>query len=197
MQELSHFGFHSYTDKFIMKRLLFMLTALCIGMIIAPTDLLAQEKVDRPFEINISGGGPQWMLGSVGGAKTTYSLMAEIKYTPIKWISIGIIGGMHDSSPNNDSPIEKGEQRIDSKTSIDCNLMLMLYGNWYTGEKIRVYSGIGYGTMGGYVDSYNRPSHGFQFTPVGVSYGSRFYGFAELGMGWMYCPARAGIGFKF
>ena len=41
------------------------------------------------------------------------------------------------------------------------------------------------------------PAHGFQLTPIGVSYGNRFFGFAELGMGWMFYPARAGIGIRF
>ena len=66
-----------------------------------------------------------------------------------------------------------------------------------TRERINIYSGVGYGTMGGYVNGDGRPSHGFQFTPIGVSYGKRFFGFAELGTGWMFFPVRAGIGYRF
>ena len=64
-------------------------------------------------------------------------------------------------------------------------------------ESFRLYSGVGFGTMGGYVKGDGHPSHGFQFTPVGLSYGKRFYGFAELGMGWMFSLSRAGIGIRF
>ena len=158
--------------------------------------VMAQEKVERPFEINLSYGGPQAMLGFVGGAHTTFSAMAEVKYTPNKWVSIGLVGGLHDKSRSSSlGPVEEGEQV--EGTSYDTNLMINVYGNWLTKKHLRLYSGVGYGTMGGYVNGDGSPSHGFQFTPVGVSFGKVLYGFAELGMGWMYCPARAGVGVRF
>ena len=168
----------------------------CLFLMLSACVLNAQDKVERPAEINIGFGGPHAMLGMVGGARTTFSAMLEVKYTPIKWVSIGIVGGIHDHSRGSDlGPLEEGE--VDPGTSYEGNLMLNIYGNWLTRKHLRLYSGIGYGTMGGYVNWNYRPSHGFQFTPIGVSYGKAFYGFAELGMGWMYCPARAGIGFRF
>lgn len=98
-----------------------------------------------------------------------------------QWVSFGLLGGLHDHT--------------DGKC--DYNLMLTVYGNWLTRERVRLYSGAGYGTMGGYVNGEGRPSFGFQVTPVGVSYGKRLFGFAEIGTGWMFCPARAGIGYGF
>lgn len=154
----------------------------------------AQEL--RRFEIGISGGGPGWMIGFVGGAESHFSLIGEFKYTPVKWISLGLMGGIHDRQPGQDD-YSPEEHNPGASTSYDCNLMLMLYGNWFTRERINIYSGVGYGTMGGYVNGDGRPSHGFQFTPIGVSYGKRFFGFAELGTGWMFFPVRAGIGYRF
>lgn len=169
---------------------------LFVIFVLAPVSIFAQEKVEKPIEVNISYGGPQAMLGWVGGAHTTFSAMLEVKYTPIKWVSIGLVGGLRDKSRGTYlGPVEEGE--LETGTSYDTNLMLNIYGNWLTKKHLRLYSGIGYGTMGGYIDSDYRPSHGFQFIPIGLSYGRTFYGFAELGMGWMYCPARAGIGIRF
>ena len=165
-------------------------------LVLFPVSIFAQDKVEKPVEVNISYGGPQAMLGWVGGANTTFSAMLEVKYTPIKWVSIGVVGGLRDNSRGaSPGPLEEGE--VDPGTSYEFNLMLNVYGNWLTRKHLRLYSGIGYGTMGGYVDADYRPSHGFQFIPIGVSYGRTFYGFAELGMGWMYCPARVGIGIRF
>lgn len=171
--------------------------AIAVLLALVSTVLSAQTQHKHEFEVNLSAGGPGWMLGAVGGAGTTFSLMGEVKYTPIKWVSIGLAGGIHNRKPvDSYKPVEKitGEQESDP---YDCNLMLMIYGNWLTREKVRLYSGIGYGTMGGYVDSDGRPSHGLQITPIGVAYGKRLFGFAELGTGWMFCPVRAGIGYRF
>lgn len=148
------------------------------------------------FEIGVSGGGPGWMLGTVGGTFGSFSLIGEVKYTPTKWVSIGLAGGIHDRQPGSDNYLP-GESNPMTSTTYDCNLMLTLYGNWFTSERVNIYSGVGFGTIGGYVDGDGHPSHGFQITPIGVSYGKRIFGFAELGTGWMFCPARAGIGFRF
>ena len=171
--------------------------AIAVLLALVSTVLSAQTQHKHEFEVNLSAGGPGWMLGAVGGAGTTFSLMGEVKYTPIKWVSIGLVGGIHNrKTGDNFKPVD-GVTEEQEPDSYDCNLMLMVYGNWLTREKVRLYSGIGYGTMGGYVDSDGRPSHGLQITPIGVAYGKRLFGFAELGTGWMFCPARAGIGFRF
>ena len=37
----------------------------------------------------------------------------------------------------------------------------------------------------------------YQLVPIGVTFGKRFYGFAEAGYGFQYQGGRAGIGWKF
>ena len=152
-----------------------------LGILLMSDYAFAQVQDNHKFEVGISIGGPDRMIGAVGIAKTSFSLMGDVKFTPVKWMSLGLTGGMH------------GRQN----KKYDYNLMFMVYGNWLTKEKFRLYSGVGYGVMAGYVNGAGKPSHGFQFTPVGVSYGKRFFGFAELGTGWMFFPARAGVGFRF
>lgn len=175
-----------------MRKLLFLIVLFCL----VPLAAVAQDVVEKPLEINLSYGGPHGMVGIDGGAKTTFSAVAEVRYTLSRWISVGLAGGLHDSSRSPSlGPLEEGEP--EPKTSYNCNLMLNVYANWLSRESFRLYSGVGYGTMGGYVDGDGSPSHGFQLTPVGLSYGRKFYGFAELGMGWMFSLSRAGIGFRF
>lgn len=161
-----------------------------------PAVMSAQTHQGHEIEANVSFGGPGWMIGNVGGAESHFSLIGEFKFTPVKWISLGLMGGIHDRQPGPDFYSPK-EHKTGASTTYDCNLMLMLYGNWFTRERINIYSGIGYGTLGGYVDGDGCPSHGLQLTPIGVSYGKRLFGFAELGTGWMFFPARAGIGYRF
>ena len=86
---------------------------LFVIFVLAPVSIFAQEKVVKPIEVNISYGGPQAMLGWVGGAHTTFSAMLEVKYTPIKWVSIGLVGGLRDKSRGADlGPVEEGELEI-------------------------------------------------------------------------------------
>ena len=186
-------GFHKGPLKLSDMRNFIVLFAF---LVLASVTMLAQDIVEKPVEINVSYGGPHGTIGMVGGAHTTFSAMLEVKYTPAKWISIGVVGGLHDHSRGASlPPLQEGEP--DPGTSYECNFMLNVYGNWLTRKHLRLYSGIGYGTIGGYVKGDGHPSHGFQLIPIGVSYGRTVYGFAELGMGWMYTPARAGIGIRF
>ena len=109
----------------------------CLFLMLSACVLKAQDKVERPVEINISYGGPHAMLGMVGGARTTFSAMLEVKYTPIKWVGIGIVGGLHDHSRGSDlGPLEEGE--VDPGTSYKGNLMLNIYGNWLVRKRHRI-----------------------------------------------------------
>ena len=180
--------------KEMMKKIIVALMALSASLSVA-----AQGN---NVEASLSVGGPAGMLGMTGGATSYVSGLAEVRYTPEKWLSLAVLGGIHDVHPGSSEPTYSPEEsKPGSESGIVCNLMLMGYINWYTGQKFKVYSGVGYGTMAGYVRSvaagWTKPSHGLQFVPVGVSFGSRVFGFAELGMGWAYFPARVGVGYRF
>lgn len=162
-------------------------------MFFISTGLSAQNKVDNPVEINVSAGGPGYILGLKGGRKSTFSATSEIKYTPVKWLSVGLSLGLHDLGNYVDAePAIEGEV----ERTYYFNTMLVFYGNWLTKKNLRMYSGIGYGTVNNRIDN-GHIYHGFQITPVGISFGNKVFGFAELGMGWMFFPARAGIGVRF
>ena len=181
-----------------MKRILVLL--------ICTATFITAYGQDYRWEASLSAGGGAGMIGTVGGARSYFSGIAEVRYTveDLKWLSFGLAGAIHDVSPSSgdvtDPTYSPEENDPKAKTTVVCNLMLMGYINWYTGEKFKIYSGIGYGNMGGYVKvrgGRTIPAHGPQFIPVGVTFGRRLYGMAELGMGYLYFPARIGIGYRF
>lgn len=148
--------------------------------------LYAQDLSDERPEIELSLGTSvtAWIPGGIGGnGFTGIPLMVDFKYAAGRWIALGVTGGLH-----------LGSSRSFWK---QFNAMGNLYGIWYKGEHFRVYSGVGYGNAAGFVTADGSPCFGFQFTPAGVSFGGRFFGYAELGAGWMFFPLRAGVGWRF
>lgn len=149
----------------------------------------APERNSR-FEVAAAFGGAGRPLGAVG-VKTTGTVSLDFFYTPVKWVSIGVGFGIHDF-------IKVGSTGDTGTASrhLHPNLMIYLRGNWYTGKRWRIYSLVGYPDIALYDRSYSAWS-GFQVTPIGVSFGSRVYGFAEIGTGYMYTPGRFGLGVRF
>lgn len=64
---------------------------------------------------------------------------------------------------------------------------------------VRLYSAAGLGVqflgIGKISEHHVLPC--FQTTPIGVNFGNRVYGLAELGLGMVYCGAKIGIGYRF
>ena len=139
------------------------------------------------FEVSVSLGGTGRPIGAAGNPSGHGSVMADVFYTPLKWFSVGVGVGLHNL--------------VDRPTDVTMNPNLMVYlrGNWYTGERFRVYSLVGWPEIPlmAIGDYWGFSWRTFQLTPVGVSYGRRLFGFAELGTGYMYTPVRAGIGYRF
>ena len=80
--------------------------------------------------------------------------------------------------------------------------------HWLNRKLVRMYSSFGMGVSvciskegdinhpAPAVVSYSL-SPAFQLNPVGITVGKRIYGFAEAGIGNVFCGGRAGIGFRF
>ena len=168
------------------KSILFILAILC-SVVVAG----AQEK-RGPFEVALGFGGPNRPIGAAAtepGVDPSYGTATlDLFYTPVKWVSVGVGVGIHDfiKKPN-------------SLPGTSPNLMFYLRGNWYTGRKFRVYSLVGYPEipLKKLGDYYGFSWRTFQISPLGISYGGRVYGFAEIGTGYMYTPGRFGIGMRF
>ncbi len=65
-------------------------------------------------------------------------------------------------------------------------------------KKVRVYSSVGLGL--GFYPGFKRCEAvcgEFQFNPVGVEVGRKWYGFGEIGVGTLYSGGRIGVGYQF
>ena len=102
------------------------------------------------------------------------------------------------------------ETRLKVAESFDSYLSAMasFRVNWFNRPAVRMYSYFGLGLS--YNHTYNDPIEGlgqgqrfnavkvaFQFTPIGVMYGGRFFGFAEIGAGHYFCGLALGAGYRF
>ena len=169
----------SYSRHIIVLYLLFS------AGIFVPSSAFGQEITDnKPVcEVALSTSYTAYMIGGVGGGFTGIPFMADFRIAAGRWVAFGVTGGFH----------------LGSSKSFwkQFNIMANLYGTWYNSEKFRVYSDIGYGNAAGMVTGDGMPAMGFQFTPVGLSFGRKFFGFTEIGAGWMYFPVRLGVGWRF
>lgn len=79
---------------------------------------------------------------------------------------------------------------------------------WYNRPSVRMYSYLGLGLAYNHnvCDPAGQPGAGtrvdsavmaFQFTPVGIQFGRRIFGFAEAGVGHYFCGMAVGAGYRF
>jgi len=203
-----------------MKKLLLLLLLAAM-----PAGLLAQEepaaiRVRRPFtpqhELRLTVGaypilpsmfdwegcadgifydrthrGPVYTSG-------TWSLSYDYRFK--KWFDLGLTfsyyGEYSRSYSNRDSSLV-GRNRAHAVT-----VMPMARFTWLNRRWVRMYSSLGLGATFGYgrFDTEgSRPENAmiaFQVTPVGISVGRSFFGFAEIGLG-AQGALMMGVGYRF
>ncbi len=117
-----------------------------------------------------------------------YSL--SYTYHDRKWLQYGghvVFGAMtqsrRDAYTNNE---------VENMDNYLLSVMPMVRFNWLYREKVQMYSSVSLGAVTDFEDLYVWGD----VTLVGCSFGRKFFGFAELGLG-MSGWARAGIGYRF
>ena len=120
------------------------------------TPCSAQSERGIGLEFLVSGGVGSFLImprmtdedhGDLG-----FSAAAELRYTPVKWITFGaLIGGYNNGTDDADKHVGVGFDII---------------FNWLNRNKFKVYSGMGYIIP----DSFE---NGIQFIPVGAAYGGK------------------------
>lgn len=96
----------------------------------------------------------------------------------------------------------KADAVTSERTGTDTGLFLYLVPqarfNWVRRDLVKMYSSIGVGVMAGYdLTKTGVIFPVFQLNPVGIEIGRKVFGFCELGIGFMYTGAMAGVGFRF
>ena len=148
----------------------------------------AQEQRDYSrFEVSASTG--LVMTGLPKGGKAS-SLPLEydltFAYFPKSWLSVGLSAG----------------NSFDAYFGGDFFVVITpaVKARWFRRSSFTAYSGIGYAIPihAERLKNWSQAWYeGFQYTPIGVTFGRSFYGLAELGFGPRYFPLRLGVGYRF
>ena len=174
-----------------MKRIILLPTLLVFLMLLPASTCHAQQE---------ESGFHSWQV-QVGGAYASPAFMsptplasvsAEVLYTPErhKWFSIGLTMSIPCvPAPTDGYASERFKHRMEDLAA-NGSYMLSFRGNWINRTGFSLYSEIA-GGLGVMIFP------AYQLVPIGVTFGKRFYGFAEAGYGFQYQGGRAGIGWKF
>ncbi|MBR1539522.1 MAG: hypothetical protein IJ636_08470 [Bacteroidales bacterium] len=174
-----------------MKKVLLIIIAVFSSL----SWVFGQESYSlRRVEMSIGiGGAPALTKNDIGHG--LWSAAIELKYSPVKWVSVGIMGGLYDWRESNYLSSASKQAEDTRKPSIKANAIVSVYGNWYTGRIVKVYSGFGIGTKN--KESESSIPVGLEFVPFGIAVGKTVYGFFDCCFGTMATPARLGVGFRF
>ena len=162
----------------------------CIALLamFSPVSLRAQEQRDfHRFEVSASTGLVLTGMPK-GGQASSVPLVYDLtfRYFPKSWLSVGLsVGNGHE--------VYFGEDFCAILTP-------SVKAHWFRRPSFSVYSGIGYAVPLQAERLKNWPKYwyeGFQYIPIGISFGRRVYGLAELGFGPRYFPLRLGVGYRF
>ena len=162
-----------------------------VGTLSAVTSLLlddwgyAESSLPRDFRIDMASTDtyltPRLFVGN-------YSL--SYTYQDRRWLQYGgkIVFG---ASTRWRKSAHTGE-KIDNLSYYSLSVMPSVRFNWFYREKVQLYSTISVGVITDFDEVYPWGD----LTLVGCSFGRKFFGFAEVGMG-MAGWLRAGVGYRF
>ena len=188
-----------------------------IGASVPEWSLIAKSRFCDGFGWgeNLDAYGPNdGKMGSIigkysGAVYSTGAVTAEFSYILKKWITFSAgIGYNHFWKDIYDG---YNDSRIGTAHAGAIYFMPLARFTYLSHRNVKLYSGLGIGTA--CYTGYNLedfPSCKFgdvadeaiftpmlQTIPFGVSFGNRFFGFSEIGMGSVWCGIRAGIGYRF
>lgn len=150
-----------------------------------------QKEYSR-FEVSLSAGyNMPLFYGDMGSNVPDYAkLMCEatFRYFPKSWLSVGLSAG-------NSHLVYEGK-------GVSVLVTPSIHFHWFRKPCFTAYSGISY-SLPTTADDWKDPAtrqywyNLFQYTPVGITFGRKLFGLAELGYGIRYYPIRLGIGYRF
>lgn len=122
---------------------------------------------------------------------TAGNIGAEFTWNAKKWF--GLAGGLYLTPFWADVVNAYTGQRSGIQTSLSVSALVTARFNYFNKPMVRIYSSIGLGLL---VDNSGLAPH-LQVVPIGVTFGKRVYGFAEVGLGSLYMGGNIGVGYKF
>lgn len=116
---------------------------------------------------------------------------SEFTWNIKKWLAV--CAGLHVTPFWRDRYDGYTRQRKSRSSSADLSGVVMVRFNYFNRQYVHLYSSIGAGLL--LYDWHVAPQ--IQLVPLGVSFGGRVFGFAELGAGTLFLGGNIGIGYQF
>lgn len=186
------------------------------ALLLAAGSVHAQEAVSHRFTVRagvgLPGAGTEYF--TQGTTKTTYGLEAiygdyisDLKATPAisleayytfnQWLRFGldVIYGTYENQVMNGITDQVSRERKGQSYIILPTASV----NYYQKGALNLYMalGVGAGYYSGFDNMENKLAFNVQFTPLGIEYGRKLFGFAEAGLGTAVSWVRGGIGYRF
>lgn len=146
------------------------------------------KNVESPFsnlyleDLYNDRDGVIYTFGNIG---------AEFTWNIKKWLAV--CAGLHVTPFWRDRYDGYTRQRKSRSSSADLSGVAMVRFNYFNRKYVHLYSSVGAGFL-----LYDwRVVPQIQLVPVGVSFGGKLFGFAELGAGSLFLGGNIGIGYKF
>lgn len=137
-----------------------------------------------------------------GAISTAGTLIAGVDFKLNRVVAVTVDLGVNVMWRSSFSGVSQQKTGTDTGVAVYLLPMAKLY--YIDRNFFRMYgtAGLGVGIYFGYpTNSYDtfrdRMKCEVQFVPIGIEFGRKFFGFAELGAGTIFVGAHAGIGYKF
>ena len=185
-------------------------------LLLAAGSARAQEDISSHFSVKVGAGlpgsGTEYFTKSV--TKTAYGMEAiygdytgdlnaspaislEAYYIRDQWFRFGL-DFIYGSYSNQVFSGITNEVRRDRKGQSFIILPTAAV-NYYHKNALNLYMelGVGAGYYSGFDNMEENVRFDVQFTPLGIEYGRKLFGFAEAGLGTAFSWVRGGIGYRF
>ena len=133
----------------------------------------------------------------ISDLKATPAISLEAYYTLNQWFRFGlnVVYGAYENQVMNGITDQVSRERKGQSFIILPTASVNYYQKGALGLYMALGAGAGY--YAGFDNMENKLAFNVQFTPLGIEYGRKLFGFAEAGLGTAVSWVRGGIGYRF
>lgn len=201
-----------------MKKVLFIIIAILAAL---PSFAKKDAEVERlPFKYEVRlgwGGYPNTFIvgpfssydieiprypsistmynGYCGPTYMTGAIAAEFSFHLKKWCSVG--GVFSYTGIYADRYDKFTSEKISRENGASLLFMPQVRFSYLNKPSVKLYSSVGLGVGYSAFRTLSEAVPAMQLSLFGVSFGRKFFGFFELGIGYMYSGCMAGVGYRF
>lgn len=146
-------------------------------------DLLQSSDLDHMYRTVV---GSKYMTGIIA---------AEFSFHYKRWLTFSVEAGVNGIWGRRNDKFDGAV--VEKMHGAVVNCLPNVQFNWFNRKNIRLYSGAGLGVAFGAYDGYAEVYPSAQLTPIGITAGSKVFGFAESSIGTVYVGGKFGVGYRF